>query len=189
MKLRLFMPIVLAITLLGLTSGANAADKIKAVASFSVLGDMVKEVGGDRVEVTTLVGPDGDAHVYEPKRKPSEAMSPCSCRMGRTVMLPPFPSIVTGLPGTMRCSLTIGGYSLPGSDQNGTGPGSCVINCANDDHSPSFTYYMGLYSFHSGGANLLYGDGSVRFAPSSIPPLTLISLISSTAGDIPTNDF
>jgi zinc/manganese transport system substrate-binding protein len=60
------MPIALAITLLGLPASAQAADKIKAVASFSILGDMVKEVGGDRVEVTTLVGPDGDAHVYEP---------------------------------------------------------------------------------------------------------------------------
>ena len=47
--------------LLGLSGGAHAADKVKAVASFSILGDMVKQVGGDRVEVTTLVGPDGDA--------------------------------------------------------------------------------------------------------------------------------
>jgi zinc/manganese transport system substrate-binding protein len=54
------------IVLLGVAGGANAADKVKAVASFSILGDMVKQVGGDRVEVITLVGPDGDAHVYEP---------------------------------------------------------------------------------------------------------------------------
>lgn len=67
MKMRLFMPIAVGIALmLGLPAGAHAADKIKAVASFSILGDMVKQVGGDRVEVTTLVGPDGDAHVYEP---------------------------------------------------------------------------------------------------------------------------
>ena len=52
--------------LLGLPRQRHAADKIKAVASFSILGDMVKQVGGDRVEVTTLVGPDGDAHVFEP---------------------------------------------------------------------------------------------------------------------------
>jgi zinc/manganese transport system substrate-binding protein len=54
------------LVLLGLSGGANAADKVKAVASFSLLGDMVRQVGGDRVEVITLVGPDGDAHVYEP---------------------------------------------------------------------------------------------------------------------------
>jgi zinc/manganese transport system substrate-binding protein len=67
MKRRLFLQIGLAVLfLLGLAGGANAADKVKAVASFSILGDMVKQVGGDRVEVITLVGPDGDAHVYEP---------------------------------------------------------------------------------------------------------------------------
>ena len=40
--------------------------KIKAVASFSILGDLVKNVGGDRIELATLVGPDGDAHVFSP---------------------------------------------------------------------------------------------------------------------------
>jgi len=50
---------------------AQAADKIKAVASFSILGDMLRQVGGDRVEVITLVGPNGDAHVYQPT--PSDA--------------------------------------------------------------------------------------------------------------------
>ena len=67
MKTRLVMPIALALAiLLGLCQSASAADKLKAVASFSILGDMVKQVGGDRVDVVTLVGPDGDAHVYEP---------------------------------------------------------------------------------------------------------------------------
>jgi len=42
------------------------AAKIKAVATFSILGDLVRNVGGDRVAVTTLVGPNGDAHVYSP---------------------------------------------------------------------------------------------------------------------------
>ena len=67
MKTRIFAQFGLALALLlGLSGGAEAADKIKAIASFSILGDMVKQVGGDRVEVTALVGPDGDAHVYEP---------------------------------------------------------------------------------------------------------------------------
>ncbi|MFO1074266.1 MAG: zinc ABC transporter substrate-binding protein [Geminicoccaceae bacterium] len=42
------------------------ADGLPVVASFSILGDMVEQVGGKLVQVTTLVGPDGDAHVYEP---------------------------------------------------------------------------------------------------------------------------
>jgi zinc/manganese transport system substrate-binding protein len=41
-------------------------DKINVVASFSILGDFVRNVGGERVAVTTLVGPNGDAHVYTP---------------------------------------------------------------------------------------------------------------------------
>jgi zinc/manganese transport system substrate-binding protein len=39
---------------------------IKAVATVSILGDLVRNVGGDRLAVTTLVGPNGDAHVYSP---------------------------------------------------------------------------------------------------------------------------
>ncbi|MGV1015358.1 MAG: metal ABC transporter substrate-binding protein, partial [Methyloceanibacter sp.] len=67
MKPRVLVQIGLALALLlGLTGGAGAADKVKAVASFSILGDMVREVGGDRVEVVTLVGPDSDAHVFSP---------------------------------------------------------------------------------------------------------------------------
>jgi zinc/manganese transport system substrate-binding protein len=67
MKSRILAQIGLALAFaLGATGDANAADKVTAVASFSILGDMVKQVGGDRVEVATLVGPDGDAHVYEP---------------------------------------------------------------------------------------------------------------------------
>lgn len=46
---------------------ANAADKLPVVASFSILGDIVRVVGGDRVSVVTLVGPDEDAHAFEPK--------------------------------------------------------------------------------------------------------------------------
>jgi zinc/manganese transport system substrate-binding protein len=45
---------------------AGAGAPLKVVATFSILGDFVKNVGGDRIEITTLVGPDGDAHVFSP---------------------------------------------------------------------------------------------------------------------------
>jgi zinc/manganese transport system substrate-binding protein len=45
---------------------AQNAGTLKVVATFSILGDMVRHVGGERVEVATLVGPNGDAHVYSP---------------------------------------------------------------------------------------------------------------------------
>ncbi len=47
-------------------SPLRAQDRLNVVASFSILGDFVKNVGGERVNVETLVGPDGDVHVYEP---------------------------------------------------------------------------------------------------------------------------
>lgn len=49
----------------------HADDRLSVVASFSILGDIVKNVGGDKVEVATLVGPNGDVHVYAPA--PSDA--------------------------------------------------------------------------------------------------------------------
>jgi zinc/manganese transport system substrate-binding protein len=58
--------------LLGLAAGVTlplptfAQEKLPVVASFSILGDFVREIGGERVAVTLLVGPDGDAHVYSP---------------------------------------------------------------------------------------------------------------------------
>jgi zinc/manganese transport system substrate-binding protein len=54
-----------------LASIAHADEPIPVVASFSILGDLVKVVGGERVAVTALVGPDEDAHTFEPK--PSDA--------------------------------------------------------------------------------------------------------------------
>ena len=45
---------------------AQAAEPLPVVASFSILGDIVQEVGGADIKVSTLVGPDGDAHEYEP---------------------------------------------------------------------------------------------------------------------------
>ncbi len=64
MNRRTFLGVTTALAILPLS--AFAQDKLPVVASFSILGDMVAEVGGDRVTVSTLVGPDGDAHVYEP---------------------------------------------------------------------------------------------------------------------------
>ena len=44
----------------------RAQERINVVATFSILGDFAKNVGGNRVNVTTLVGPDSDTHVYTP---------------------------------------------------------------------------------------------------------------------------
>jgi zinc/manganese transport system substrate-binding protein len=58
--------IAAAIATLFAAGPALAQEKLKVVATFSILADLVKQVGGDRVEVRALVGPNGDAHVYAP---------------------------------------------------------------------------------------------------------------------------
>jgi zinc/manganese transport system substrate-binding protein len=59
---RLLIGLVLATVILP----ARAMDRVNVVASFSILGDFAGNVGGDRVGVTALVGPNGDVHVYTP---------------------------------------------------------------------------------------------------------------------------
>ncbi len=49
--------------------------KLPVVATFSILGDFVERVGGERVAVKTLVGPNGDAHVYEPTPSDAKALA------------------------------------------------------------------------------------------------------------------
>ena len=63
-----FLPLF---ALLLIASPLHAAERLNIVASFSILGDFVRNVGGDRVSVTTLVGADSDVHVYTPA--PSDA--------------------------------------------------------------------------------------------------------------------
>ena len=66
--------IVLALSLAA-PAAAQSDQPIQVVATFSILGDMVKRVGGERVAVTTLVGPDGDTHVYQPTPADARAVS------------------------------------------------------------------------------------------------------------------
>jgi zinc/manganese transport system substrate-binding protein len=46
---------------------AAAQNKLRTVATFSILGNLVAEVAGDMAEVAVLVGADIDAHTYQPK--------------------------------------------------------------------------------------------------------------------------
>lgn len=61
-KARLFV----AVVLLGGITPSYASEPLPVVASFSILADMVKQVGGPHVAVTSLVGPNSDAHVFDP---------------------------------------------------------------------------------------------------------------------------
>jgi len=63
---RWMLSVAAGLALLMTAAPAPAQDKLKVLATFSILGDFVKNVGGDRIEVATLVGPNSDAHVYAP---------------------------------------------------------------------------------------------------------------------------
>jgi zinc/manganese transport system substrate-binding protein len=58
-----------------LAAPALAQDKIAVVATFSILDDMVRNVGGERVQSVALVGPNMDAHVYSPSPNDSKTLS------------------------------------------------------------------------------------------------------------------
>lgn len=68
--MRLFLTILTAM-MFAVLSPTQAQDRLNVVATFSILGDFAGNVGGDRVSVTTLVGPNSDTHVYTPT--PSDA--------------------------------------------------------------------------------------------------------------------
>ena len=70
---------LIGLVLLAVATPGRAADKLRLVASFSVLGDMVGRIAGDHAEVTTLVGPDGDAHTFEPT--PTDAKEVASAKL------------------------------------------------------------------------------------------------------------
>ena len=58
---------LLAVLLLVFAVPVSAQERLKVVATFSILGDLVAQVGGDKIDLTVLVGPDTDAHTYQPK--------------------------------------------------------------------------------------------------------------------------
>jgi zinc/manganese transport system substrate-binding protein len=63
-KQKIFLFTIFLIIVLGLSPAY--ADKIKAIATISIIGDVVKNVAGDTLDLKVLVGPNGDAHEYEP---------------------------------------------------------------------------------------------------------------------------
>ena len=63
---------VITLTIAAFTTQAQA-EKLRVVATFSIIGDFARNVGGDRIDLVTLVGPNSDAHVYEPR--PADAMA------------------------------------------------------------------------------------------------------------------
>lgn len=66
---------ILVAMIAAMLGGAASAAPLEVVATFSILGDMVRQVGGERVRVTTLVGPEGDAHTFQPAPADAQAIA------------------------------------------------------------------------------------------------------------------
>jgi prepilin-type N-terminal cleavage/methylation domain-containing protein/prepilin-type processing-associated H-X9-DG protein len=85
-------------------------------------------------------------------------------------------------------------FDLKGSSSDGSVfPGSCAINCTNGDNIgnnyPDPVYGTNgtgeTYAFHTGGANVLFGDGSVRFLSADINIVTFAALVTRAGGEVP----
>lgn len=71
MKPKMLLAAVFALSSM---TGLAQAKPIEAVASFTVIADMVQNVGGDHVHVASLIGPNGDPHAYEPTPNDAQAL-------------------------------------------------------------------------------------------------------------------
>jgi len=69
---------------------AKAADKATVVATFSILADLAQRIGGGQVRVLTLVGPNGDAHVFEPGPKESAELAEASALIANGLGFEPW---------------------------------------------------------------------------------------------------
>ena len=72
-----YIPFILVLSLMlsGCSTTPTVSQKPIVVVSFSVLGDIVHQIAGDAVTVQTLVGPDSDAHAYEPTPQDGAALT------------------------------------------------------------------------------------------------------------------
>jgi prepilin-type processing-associated H-X9-DG protein len=72
--------------------------------------------------------------------------------------------------------LVIKGSTLDGASR----PGPCAINCTNDHE---------IYSFHPGGANALFADGSVHFLKAGLDIRILAALVTRAGGEVVPPDY
>jgi prepilin-type processing-associated H-X9-DG protein len=64
-------------------------------------------------------------------------------------------------------------------DNSGQRLGPCMINATSNNE---------IYSWHTGGANALFGDGSVRFLKETTPATVIIALVTRAGGEVVTSD-
>ncbi|MBL8710014.1 MAG: zinc ABC transporter substrate-binding protein [Rhodospirillaceae bacterium] len=68
-------PLLAALAFLAGTSGAAAQEKLSVVATFSILGDLARQIGGEAIDLRVLVGPEQDAHGYDPRPEDQKSVA------------------------------------------------------------------------------------------------------------------
>ena len=117
--LRILGALVLTFAAIGLGT-ASAAEKPKVITTFSILADLVQQVAGDHATVTALVGPDGDAHVFEPGPRESGALAEADVLVANGLGFEPWLERLTqasGFKGTLVLA-TDGVTPLPASHED-----------------------------------------------------------------------
>jgi len=82
----------------------------------------------------------------------------------------------TGAWANPSTQIVLSGFNIP----TATIPGACAVNCTNANE---------IYAFHPGGANGLFGDGSVRFLRATMDINVVLPLMTRSIGEVVPNDF
>lgn len=67
--------LALALLFASSLAGAQAAEPLQVVTSFSILADMARQIGGEQIEITSLVAPDSDIHAFTPSPTQARTLS------------------------------------------------------------------------------------------------------------------
>jgi zinc/manganese transport system substrate-binding protein len=118
------------------TAAATSQTKLPVVASFSILGDLVQQVGGDKVEVRTLVGAGADAHTFEPSPADSAALTRAVLVFENGLGFEPWLERLYAASGSKarRVVVTDGLTALHAEEDEGDGHGQAAKEKDKDDH-------------------------------------------------------
>jgi zinc/manganese transport system substrate-binding protein len=119
----------------GIASSASAAE-LKVVASFSIIADLAKNVGGERVDLSSLVGPDGDAHVYQPRPADAAALEGADVVLVNGLQFEGFMSRLIETSGTKAAVVEVSkGIEPLKNDEEEHGHGAETEAEASHDHA------------------------------------------------------
>ncbi len=117
----------------------HAQERLKLLASFSILADIVRNIGGERVEVSALVGPNGDAHVYAPSpadaKKVAEARLVVVNGLGFEGWIDRLVKASGGKPAVVVASRGVKPRKAPGGHGHAHGHGHGHSHGASDPHA------------------------------------------------------